>query len=157
MYRFASHPRLAYLAYNMLYHRRILGQGSFLLKQNPSEASLTMDDLKEMLESNSYQTLMSKLMHYAKNVTGTNAYWSKAKDDLKTIISQVGPPTILWTLSCADFHWPEFHNLFSTNSEVSDSERRQNVIDNPHLLDWLFTERTENFVKYWFKETLGPT
>ena len=116
-----------------------------------------MDDLKEMLESNSYQTLMSKLMHYAKNVTGTNAYWSKAKDDLKTIISQVGPPTILWTLSCADFYWPEFHNLFSTNSEVSDSERRQNVIDNPHLLDWLFTERTENFVKYWFKETLGPT
>ena len=128
-----------------------------MLKQNPSEASLTMDDLKEMLESNSYQTLMSKLMHYAKNVTGTNAYWSKAKDDLKTIISQVGPPTILWTLSCADFYWPEFHNLFSTNSEVSDSERRQNVIDNPHLLDWLFTERTENFVKYWFKETLGPT
>ena len=46
VYRFASHPRFGYWAYNMLYRRRILGQGSFFLKQNPSEANLTLDDLK---------------------------------------------------------------------------------------------------------------
>jgi len=100
VYRFASHPRFAYWAYNMLYRRRILGQGGFYLKQNPSEATLTIDDLKQMLESNSYTTFMSKLMHYAKNITGTNAYWSKAKDDLKAIITQVGPPTILDFVLC---------------------------------------------------------
>ena len=72
VYRFASHPRFGYWAYNMLYRRRILGQGSFFLKQNPSEANLTLDDLKQMLQSNSYDSFMSKLMHYAKNVTGTN-------------------------------------------------------------------------------------
>ena len=100
---------------------------------------------------------MSKLMHYAKNVSGTNAYWNRAKDDLKAIITQVGAPTIFWTLSCAEFHWPEFHNLFSDNGETSDSERRANVINNPHLLDWFFTERTEQFVNYWLKKTLGAT
>ena len=32
VYRFASHPRFAYWAYNMLYRRRILSQGNFFLK-----------------------------------------------------------------------------------------------------------------------------
>ena len=92
--------------------------------QNPSEANLTIDDLKEMLHSQSYDSLTSKLLHYAKNVSATNAYWNRAKDDLKAIITQVGAPTIFWTLSCAEFHWPEFHNLFSDNGETSDSECR---------------------------------
>ena len=157
VYRFASHPRFAYWAYNILYRRRILGQGNFFLKQNPSEANLTINDLKGMLHSQSYDSLMSKLMHYAKNVSGTNAYWNRAKDDLESIITQVGAPTIFWTLSCAEFHWPEFHRLFSSNGETLDSERRKNVINNPHLLDWFFTERTEQFVKYWLQNTLGAT
>lgn len=32
VYRFASHPRFAYWAYNILYRRRILAQGNFFLK-----------------------------------------------------------------------------------------------------------------------------
>ena len=156
-YRFAAHPRFAYWAYKILYRRRIIGQGSYFLKQNPSEANLTLDNLKEMLLSNSYNSLMSKLMHYGKNVSGTNAYWSQARDDLKAIIHQKGPPTIFWTLSCADFHWPEFHHLLGGDGDIGNTERRENVINNPHLLDWLFTERTEKFVKYWLKESLGAT
>ena len=46
VYRFASHPRFAYGAYNILYRRRILAQGNFFLKQNPSEANLGISDLK---------------------------------------------------------------------------------------------------------------
>ena len=137
VYRFASHPRFGYWAYDMLYRRRILGQGNFFLKQNPSEANLTLDDLKQVLQSNSYDSFMSKLMHYAKNVTGINAYWNKARDNLKAIIQQKKAPTIFWTLSCADFHWPEFHQLFATN-QLTDCQRRQNVISNPHPLEWLF-------------------
>lgn len=129
----------------MLYRSRILGQGSYFLRQDPSEANLTLDDLKKTLQTNSYDSLMTRLMHYAKNVTGTNAYWSQARDNLKAIISQNGPPTMFWTLSCADSHWPEFYELFDGNSKLSDSERRENVINNPHLLDWLFTENLLNF------------
>ncbi len=157
VYRFAAHPRFAYWAFNILYRKRILGQGSFFLKQNPSEANLSLNDLKSMLLSKSYGTLMSKIMHYGKNITGTNAYWNQARDDLRAIIHQKGPPTIFWTLSCADFHWPEFHQLLCPNSNISDSERRENVINNPHLLDWFFTERTERFVRYWLKESLGAS
>jgi len=104
VYLFASHPRFAYWAYNILYQRRILGQGNFFLRENPSKVNLTLSDLKEMLHNQSYDSLMSKLLHYAKNVSGCNAYWNHAKDDLKSIILQIGALTVFWTLSCADFH-----------------------------------------------------
>ena len=91
-------------------------------------------------------------MYYGKNVSGTNAYWSQAREDLKTIIHQKGPPTIFWTLSCADFHWPKLHQLLRGDTDMGNTERRENVINNPHLSDWLFTERTEKFVKYRQKQ-----
>ena len=63
--------------------------GELNLKQNPSEANLTLSDLREMLPSHSHDSLISKLMCYAKSVSGTNAYWNHVKDDLKSIITQV--------------------------------------------------------------------
>ena len=152
VYRFASHPRFAYWAYNILYRRRILGQGNISIKQNPGEANLTIDELRAMLTSNEYPKIMSKLMHYAKNVTDTNAYWNQVKQELKTTITQVGSPTIFWTLSCAEFHWPDFHSLFSS-SDCSSDELRQKVLNNPHILDWFFTQRTE---RIGFKIVLEP-
>ena len=91
---------------------------------------------------------MNKLMYYSKNVTGINSYCYQAKEQLKATLNQIGSPTIFWTLSCAEFHWPEFHAIFSENnmSIISKEEVRQNVISYPHILDWFFTERTEAFV-----------
>lgn len=32
--------------------------------------------------------------------------------------------------------------------------RCQNVINNPHITDWFFTKRLENFIKYWLYNSL---
>ena len=159
IFRFASHPRFAYWAFNMIQRHRLLSQGTIFLKQNPCDSQITVEQLKQMLASNTYSTLMSKLMHYAKNVTGSNSYWHKAKEDLKATISQVGPPTIFFTLSCAEYHWPEFHNLFNHDSlgELTPNKRQQHVLEIPHILDWLFTNRTDHFIKFWLKESLGSS
>ena len=118
----------------MLYRRRLLGQGSFYLKQNPGNAYLTREEQQEMIRDGSYNTVMKKLLRYAKNITGTNAYWNNAKEQLKATINQVGAPTIFWTLSCAEFHWPECHALFGKD-EITDSKiLRENIINNPHLI-----------------------
>ena len=114
---------------------------------------MTIDELRQMLQSGTYSGVMSIMMHYAKNVTRTSAYWNQVKQELITTMQQIGAPTIFWTLSCADFHWPEFHSSFSPNTESY--QLRQNVINNPHILDWLFTERTEKFVNWWLYKTLG--
>ena len=62
------------------------------------------------------------------------------REDLKAIITTVGTPTIFFTFSSADMHWP--------------NKRRQAVINNPHIVDWFFTLRLESFIKHWLYKTL---
>ena len=54
-------------------------------------------------------------------------------------------------------HWPELHSLFEENNSnisTTSEERPQNVINNPHIVDWFFTQRVESFIKYWLYDTL---
>ena len=160
VYRFANHPRFSYWAFNMIQRKRILQQSDMFLKQNPGEAHLTLNELREMVASNNTSVFLSKISRYVGNIAGTNAYWNKVRDELKAIVTTVGPPTLFFTFSFADMHWPELHALFNANrncetTKSSGEVRRQNVIDNPHVVDWFFTQRLESFVKYWLYETLG--
>ena len=58
---------------------------------------------------------MLKVSRYVANISGTNVYWHKVKD-LKAIVTTVGTPTIFFTFSSADMHWPELHDLLGSNS-----------------------------------------
>ncbi len=160
VYCFANHPRFAYWAFNMIQRKRILQQSGIFLKQNPGEAHLTIDELREMATSNNANLFMSKVSRYVGNIAGTNAYWNRVREELKAIITSVGAPTLFFTFSSADMHWPELHALFKTdaNCEAGNSTsnvKRQNVINNPHVVDWFFTQRLESFVKHWLYDTLG--
>ncbi|XP_046856025.1 uncharacterized protein LOC124449122 [Xenia sp. Carnegie-2017] len=160
VYRFANHPRFSYWAFNMLQRKQILQQSGIFLRQNPGEAHLTLDELREMAASSSANVFMSKLSRYVGNIAGSNAYWNRVQEELKAIITNVGSPTLFFTFSSADMHWPELHALFNANvdcesSHTTNETRRQNVIKNPHLVDWFFTQRLESFIKHWLYETLG--
>lgn len=61
-------------------------------------------------------------------------YWNDIRINLKAIINQKGSLKIFWTLSYADFYWPEFHELFDPVKKLSDTQRRENVINNHHLI-----------------------
>ena len=102
-----------------------------------------------------FNSVMKKLMRYTKNVTGTNAYWNDEKGKLRATITQVCAPTIFWTLSIAEFHWPEIHSLLSDDEVVDPKTLRENIINNPHLVDWFFTVRVEKFVKHWLYDQMG--
>ena len=54
-------------------------------------------------------------------------------------------------------HWPELHALFGahTAGDTTSETRRQNVINNPDIVDCFFTQRLESFVKHWLYDTLG--
>lgn len=111
----------------------------FLKKKNPGEAHLTLEELRNMANEKKSWLFMAKVSRYVANITGSSAYWYKLQQDLKSIIEYKGPPTIFFTLSSADMHWPELHQLFSSNVEdITSEERRMNVINNPHLVDWFF-------------------
>lgn len=136
---------------NMIQRKRILQQSGIFLKQNPSEAHLTLDELCAMVVINNSNSLTAKIYRYIATVAGTNAYWYKVKEDLKAIVTTVGTPTIFFTF--ADMPWPDLHALLGTDNGTS-GQRRQAVIDNPHIVDWYFTQRLENFIKHWLYKTL---
>ena len=53
-------------------------------------------------------------------------------------------------------HWPELHSLLHHNtSNLISEDRRQAVINNPHIVDCFFTKRLEIFLKHWLYDTLG--
>ena len=60
VYRFSSHPKFSYWALNMIQGKRISQQSGIFLTQNPSEAHLTLDELRQMGTSNDSNTLISK-------------------------------------------------------------------------------------------------
>ena len=74
VYRFASHPRFSFWAFNMLLRKRTLQQTGMFLKQNPGEAHLTVDELREMAENSDTTVFMSKISRYVGNIAGTDAY-----------------------------------------------------------------------------------
>ena len=144
----------------MIHRKRILQQSGIFLKQNPGEAHLKINELCQMVANDSANVFLSKVSRYVSNIAGTNAYRNRVRDELKAIITSVGAPTLFFTFSSADRHWPDLHALFNANSacenENSSSQvRRQNVINNPHVVDWFFTQRLESFVKHWLYDTLG--
>ena len=102
VYRFASHPRFSYWAFNMIQRMRTLQQSGVFLKQNPGVAPLTIDELRETAMSNNSAVFMSKVSRYVANIPGTNAYWHKVREDLKAIVTSVGTPTFFFTFSAAD-------------------------------------------------------
>jgi hypothetical protein len=135
VYRFANHPRFSYWAFNMIQRKRILQQTGIFLKQNPGEAHLSINELREMAATNNTNVFLSKVSRYVSNIAGSNAYWNRVREELKAVITSVGPPTLFFTFSSADMHWPELHALFKAvpDSDVGNSTsdvRRQNLIDN---------------------------
>ena len=124
VYRFASHPGFSYWALDMIQRKRLLQQSAIFLKQNPEESHLTIDELRDMASNDTSGAFMSRLSRYVSNVTGSSAYWYKVREDLKAIIACKGAPTIFFTFSSADMHWPELHMLLNPSSPNPTSKER---------------------------------
>lgn len=121
LYRFASHPRFSYWAFDMIHRKRALQQSGIFLKQNPGEAHLIMDELREMATRNNSAELISKISRYVANIAGTNVYWRKVRDNLKAIITTVGSPTCFspfHQLICTGQSYMLFSNKVQTTSPV---------------------------------------
>ncbi|XP_066922146.1 uncharacterized protein [Clytia hemisphaerica] len=155
-YRFAAHPRFAYWAFNILYRRRILSRGNLYIKRNPGEMNFTLDEFNEMLNSNCANELMKKVFYYTKDVSGSRSFWNKVRNNLTATVKQVGVFTIFFTFSMAEFHWPDLLSKFKV--DVNDVNGiRKFITENPHVVDYYFTERTNKFVKHWLYNLLKAT
>ncbi|CAB3983695.1 Hypothetical predicted protein [Paramuricea clavata] len=153
-WRFASHPRFPYWALNMKQRHQLLSQANVYLRQHPADANMTMEELKQMVNSMSANQMVNRLQRYVSKVQGTNQYWYQWLQELLALIEQKGCPTFFFTFSAADMHWPDLQKLLQNDEGASRSERAQAVIDNPHLTDWFFMQRLQEFVRHWLNGVL---
>jgi hypothetical protein len=60
-YPYAEHPRFKFWSYDRLRRHRSLDQARIFMKQNPDEANLTIEDLKNKLKSNEGKTVLRNI------------------------------------------------------------------------------------------------
>lgn len=154
--RFARHPRFRYFALNSEMRWRALQAGRVYIKQHPKEARLSLDELKDIVQSGGEQ-FARKVLHYACNLRGTKQYWFKQRIRLIAMIDKLGLPTIFFTHSAADGHWPELAQLICKDNPESSSSRSKAVRENPAIADWFFYERITKFVQMYYVNLLGAT
>ena len=58
--------------------------------------------------------------------------------------------TVFFTFSYADNHWLDLHKLMPSGFDEDPKIRYQNVLNNPHLVDWYFSYRLDEFLKVVF-------
>ncbi|RNA16317.1 ATP-dependent DNA helicase PIF1 [Brachionus plicatilis] len=129
-YAWAKHQRFKFWAYDRLRRHRSLDQCKVFFKHNVHEANLSMNQLKSMINTPESNLLMKKMSTYSANITGSDAYYYP------------------------DHHWEELHNLMPGLKANLQSQKYKNLMDNPHLVDWFFSYRLNEFLKVVFDDIL---
>ena len=150
--RFAKHSRFRYFALNTEMRWRAIETGRIYVRQNPNDDHLTIDELRDMVGTEA-ETFSNRVLHYAASLRGTRQYWMRQRSRLISMVDTLGMPTIFFTHSAADFHWPELTHLFD-GSESDNFNQRNSVADNPALADWLFYYRVQKFVDLFYIDIL---
>ena len=70
-WRFASHPCFPYWALNMKRRHQLLSQANIYLRQHPADVNITIEELKNMVNSMSANQMVNTLQRYVSKVQGT--------------------------------------------------------------------------------------
>ena len=130
-YRFAAHPRFAFWAYNMLYRRRLLGQGSFYIKQNPSDANLTLNELQEMVQSGTHEVFQSDEYEMLQQSINEG---KSAEDDICNYVDSI--VTAMNPSPPINEEWvkPDFHPCKRRFNDIPPSEFEEDYADLANLV-----------------------
>ena len=154
-WRFASHPRFPYWALNMKQRHQLLSQARIYLTQNPEDANLTTEELREMVGQMSANQLMNRVQRYVAKIQGPKQYWYQRYQELKALITEKGAPTFFVTFSAADNYWPDLYRLLQEPNNATPSIRIRAVIDHPHLTDSYFVTRLDEFSSHWLDQVMN--
>ncbi|GBB96994.1 hypothetical protein RclHR1_28930001 [Rhizophagus clarus] len=128
-------------------HWRALQEGRVYIKQNFTDAQITVADIQERIIQDDTH-MANRIMHFSKGLCRSCQFWNLKHYELTDMIKQIKlQGLIFFTFSAADLHWPELYKLMplSNNSEASDKTKLQNIIDNSHIVMWFFSKQFEIF------------
>ncbi|KAF6161254.1 hypothetical protein GIB67_009141 [Kingdonia uniflora] len=91
--------------------------GDVYVKKNPEDRNITMQGVRDMVSSGNQQ-LARRISYYANSIHGFRAYWFTKLKEYTAMVNQLGVPTICFTLSTANMHWPELYKLLDPANEI---------------------------------------
>ena len=146
--RFARHPSFRFFALNMIQRWEAVTQGNVFVRKNEL-TDMTIADIKERIRTD--QSFLKRVMSYAATIPGTDSYWFKKSSELRTMIDQIGMPTIFFTLSFADLQDPDIRRILVEETGDSEYSQARLVNENPLIVNWYFSEK----VKLFFEEVVS--
>ena len=154
--RFAKHPRFRFFALNTEMRWCALQSGRVYVRQNPGDAQLSLDELRDMVGWQR-EAFSNRVLHYASSLHGTKQYWFRQCSRLISMVDTIGLPTIFFTHSAADLQWPELARLICPEDPDARSNCTRAVIENPAIADWFFYHRVQKFIESFYLGVLGAT
>lgn len=181
--RFARDPIWPFFAYNYALRRRNRDSGAYFINSIISDPPQSLEDLQASLRKGD-TSFVSKIMYYQRRVRGSDEYWRYKRAELYNWINHHiaqghGAPNGFFTLSCAEYFWPDMIRLLEDriwiaegchrNGPGAKTYRNGNVIDltndrkarNKAVNDYaiviqqFFVKRTEDFLNTVGKKILG--
>ena len=114
--RFAKDRIWCFYTENMRQRRENMASGSFFInsfvKSNIPES---VQELQERVQQGDL-SFIEKLQYFSQKAHGSDAFWRKQRYEVDSWINYHvengnGPPTLFFTLSCAEYYWPEVIRL----------------------------------------------
>ena len=162
-YPFVENERWPYWVQNTMERHRFQQQKTVCMNKLPNQITgMNIDEMNEFIRAGSpeqMRALTGKMQMFSANITGSDAYFAKAKRELESLMQEKGMPTVWFTLSAADNHWKDLHKLAVSDalaarfqqqqSQLSQkkkaAKRRKWIKKNPHIVDYYFHLRTKQF------------
>ena len=154
--RFTKHPRFHFFALNSEMRWRALVTGRIYVCQHPNDAHLSVDELRDMVGREGQQ-FSNHVLHYAGSLRGTRQYWSRQHSRLIAMVDTIGLPTIFFTHSAADLHWPELACLICPENLDDATSRSRALAENPAVADWFFSLWIQKFIEVFYIGILHAT
>ena len=57
------------------------------------------------------------VLRYASSLRGTKQYWFRQRNQLMAMVDTLGLPTLFFTHSAADHHWPELARVICSDAD----------------------------------------
>lgn len=135
--RFARHSRFRYWALNTIFRKRAKNASKYYAKSHPTDGDLSVEDIREMIDSNDAERLAQRVSRSAAPIEGSRPFWASKRKDLTAQIRDIGCPSVFFTCSAADVQWPDLHqhmpgyNIAHVNDADSYKARWKSLNENP--------------------------
>ena len=161
-YHFAPHHRFLHHIQDIDERHRIQSQASVFVKQNASDADMSVRDMTSLVSSRDrateFYTMIKRMERYASNINGSSSYMFTRKKELLALMEQEGSANVWFTLTLPNWLWKDLQAALGDppdrlqGEDDSNYEDRVNnhyrklLRDCPHVANECFVRKAVSFL-----------